>query len=146
MFKVMLRCSHSRRIIRTISCGWNRAAMSSPNQACCWPESDADQRERRGTVRLRLLPGMNSLIWPALYGAYHEIVNLSRMGQTPTERYTVVGPNCETGDRLGLDRLLPRCESGENILLDCQKGLRLRHELTLQPERAGKRDCHLVIW
>ena len=48
--------------------------------------------------------GMNSLIRPALYGAYHEIVNLSRVEEPATESVTVVGPICETGDRLGSDR------------------------------------------
>ena len=46
--------------------------------------------------------GMNSLIRPALYGAYHDIVNLTRLGKPATELVTVVGPICETGDRLGL--------------------------------------------
>lgn len=61
--------------------------------------------------------GMNSLIRPALYGAYHEIVNLSKIEQPPSETVTVVGPICETGDRLGTDRLLPPCEEGDVILI-----------------------------
>lgn len=61
--------------------------------------------------------GMNSLIRPALYGAYHEIVNLSRAGETPSDTVTIVGPICETGDRLGSDRLLPRTVEGDVILV-----------------------------
>ena len=61
--------------------------------------------------------GMNSLIRPALYGAYHEIVNLSRADQAPSETVTIVGPICETGDRLGSDRLLPPTEAGDVILI-----------------------------
>jgi bifunctional diaminopimelate decarboxylase / aspartate kinase len=61
--------------------------------------------------------GMNSLIRPALYGAYHEIVNLSRVDEPATEVVTVVGPICETGDRLGSDRLLPQCQEGDVILI-----------------------------
>jgi diaminopimelate decarboxylase/aspartate kinase len=61
--------------------------------------------------------GMNSLIRPALYGAYHEIVNLSRMEEPATESVTVVGPICETGDRLGSDRLLPPSEENDVILI-----------------------------
>jgi diaminopimelate decarboxylase/aspartate kinase len=61
--------------------------------------------------------GMNSLIRPALYGSYHEIVNLSRADQSPSETVTVVGPICETGDRLGSDRLLPPTEEGDVILI-----------------------------
>ena len=61
--------------------------------------------------------GMNSLIRPALYGAYHEIVNLTRAGEPATESVTVVGPICETGDRLGSDRLLPPSEENDVILI-----------------------------
>ena len=61
--------------------------------------------------------GMNSLIRPALYGSYHEIVNLSRIEQAPSETVTVVGPICETGDRLGSDRLLPPTTEGDVILI-----------------------------
>ena len=61
--------------------------------------------------------GMNSLIRPALYGAYHEIVNLTRAGEAPSETATIVGPICETGDRLGTDRLLPPSQEGDVILI-----------------------------
>ncbi len=61
--------------------------------------------------------GMNSLIRPALYGAYHEIVNLTKLSEAPRDTVTVVGPICETGDRLGTDRLLPRTEEGDVILI-----------------------------
>jgi diaminopimelate decarboxylase/aspartate kinase len=61
--------------------------------------------------------GMNSLIRPALYGAYHEIVNLSRLDEPATELVTVVGPICETGDRLGNDRLLPPSQENDVILI-----------------------------
>jgi len=36
--------------------------------------------------------GMNTLIRPALYGSYHEIVNLTRAGEAPSETATIVGP------------------------------------------------------
>ncbi len=61
--------------------------------------------------------GMNSLIRPALYGAYHEIVNLSRLHDAATEVVTIVGPVCETGDRLGSDRLMPVTEEGDVLLI-----------------------------
>jgi diaminopimelate decarboxylase/aspartate kinase len=61
--------------------------------------------------------GMNSLIRPALYGAYHEIINLSRADEAPSETVTVVGPICESGDRLGSDRLLPPTCEGDVILI-----------------------------
>jgi diaminopimelate decarboxylase/aspartate kinase len=61
--------------------------------------------------------GMNSLIRPALYGAYHEIANLSRWGDPATQVVTVVGPICESGDRLGADRLLPPCTEGDVLAI-----------------------------
>lgn len=61
--------------------------------------------------------GMNSLIRPALYGAYHEIVNLTRLDDRDTGVFDVVGPICETGDVLGHDRVLPRATREGDILL-----------------------------
>ena len=60
------------------------------------------QTKGKGDLQyLGVSTGMNSLIRPALYGAYHEIVNLTRAGEAPSETATIVGPICETGDRLG---------------------------------------------
>jgi diaminopimelate decarboxylase/aspartate kinase len=61
--------------------------------------------------------GMNSLIRPALYGAHHEIVNLSRLDDTATEICSVVGPICESGDLLGADRMLPPTREGDILLI-----------------------------
>jgi diaminopimelate decarboxylase/aspartate kinase len=61
--------------------------------------------------------GMNSLIRPALYGAYHEIVNLTKYEQSASETVTFVGPICETGDRLGYDRLVPPTVEGDVVLI-----------------------------
>ncbi|MFW5927463.1 MAG: hypothetical protein ACOCSR_05360, partial [Wenzhouxiangella sp.] len=61
--------------------------------------------------------GMNSLIRPALYGAWHEIVNLTRIDEAGDQVYNVVGPICETGDVLGLDRLLPESREGDVLLI-----------------------------
>jgi len=61
--------------------------------------------------------GMNSLIRPALYGAWHEIVNLSRLDEPATELVNVVGPICESADFLGHDRLLPPTREGDVLLI-----------------------------
>lgn len=51
--------------------------------------------------------GMNDLLRPALYQATHRIVRVCRGGAAAPEhggeRVDIVGPNCETGDFLGLD-------------------------------------------
>jgi diaminopimelate decarboxylase/aspartate kinase len=76
------------------------------------------QTKGKGDTRyVGIATGMNSLIRPALYGSYHEIVNLTRLGEQPTERVNVVGPICETGDTLGLDRLLPPTREGDVLLI-----------------------------
>ena len=61
--------------------------------------------------------GMNSLIRPALYGSHHEIVNLTRLEEPATETCNVVGPICESGDQLGVDRLLPPTREGDILLI-----------------------------
>ncbi|MFN2333867.1 MAG: bifunctional aspartate kinase/diaminopimelate decarboxylase, partial [Wenzhouxiangellaceae bacterium] len=76
------------------------------------------QLKGKGDIRyVGIATGMNSLIRPALYGAWHEIVNLSRLGQPGERVYNVVGPICETGDVLGLDRLMPECREGDLLLI-----------------------------
>jgi len=61
--------------------------------------------------------GINSLIRPALYDAYHEIVNLSRMNERASKSATVVGPICEAGDKLGINRLLPETQENDVFLI-----------------------------
>jgi diaminopimelate decarboxylase/aspartate kinase len=62
--------------------------------------------------------GMHTLIRPALYGAYHGIVNLSRLDQAgPWIDAEVVGPICETGDVLGHDRRLVAPTEGDVLLV-----------------------------
>ncbi len=76
------------------------------------------QTKRKGEVQyVGVATGMNSLIRPALYGAYHEIVNLTRLDGPATEVVNVVGPICESADVLGHDRLLPATEEGDVLLL-----------------------------
>jgi bifunctional diaminopimelate decarboxylase / aspartate kinase len=76
------------------------------------------QLKGKGAKRyLGIATGMNSLIRPALYGAYHEIVNLSRLDEPASELFDVVGPICETGDFLGHERRLPGSGEGDVLLI-----------------------------
>ncbi len=76
------------------------------------------QTKGKSEVRyLGVATGMNSLLRPTLYGAYHEIYNLTRIEDRATEVCNVVGPICETGDTLGLDRLLPPGREGDVLLI-----------------------------
>jgi len=60
---------------------------------------------------------MNDLMRPALYGAFHEIINLSPT-DSEKKNYDIVGPVCETGDFLGKDRLLSAEEGNILAVLD----------------------------
>jgi len=76
------------------------------------------QLKSKGEVRyVGVATGMNSLIRPALYGAFHEIVNFTRADEHPTELVNVVGPICESADVLGHDRLLPPTREGDVLLI-----------------------------
>lgn len=66
--------------------------------------------------------GMNSLLRPALYGAHHEIVNLSRLEEPAGPPVDIVGPICESGDVLGHDRPLPATTAEGDILLIATAG------------------------
>ncbi|MDP2166958.1 MAG: diaminopimelate decarboxylase [Thermodesulfovibrionales bacterium] len=58
--------------------------------------------------------GMNDLLRPSLYGAYHRIVPAVK-GRRKKSVQDVVGPICESGDFLAQDRELQRVHAGEYI-------------------------------
>jgi diaminopimelate decarboxylase len=60
--------------------------------------------------------GMNDLIRPTLYQAYHEIVPVTpRPGRKRV--VDVVGPVCETGDFFARDRALPELRTGDLVAI-----------------------------
>ncbi|PSQ95976.1 MAG: diaminopimelate decarboxylase [Bacteroidetes bacterium SW_9_63_38] len=94
------------------------------------------QTKEKGEVRyVGLDTGMNSLIRPALYGAYHDIANLSRLDESPSTIADVVGPICETGDVLGHNRHLPPTEPGDVLLVSTTGayGASMANEYNLRP-------------
>jgi diaminopimelate decarboxylase len=58
--------------------------------------------------------GMNDLIRPSLYEAYHEIIPVKKTNARKVN-VDVVGPICESGDFLGKNRPLPKLSKG-NLL------------------------------
>jgi bifunctional diaminopimelate decarboxylase / aspartate kinase len=76
------------------------------------------QLKGKGDVQyVGIATGMNSLIRPALYGAHHDIRNLTRLDEPMTTQVNVVGPICETADQLGSDRWLPQTHEGDVLLI-----------------------------
>ena len=59
--------------------------------------------------------GMTELLRPALYGAHHQIQNLS--STSPERTYDVVGPICESSDTFARDCQLPLTKRGDLIAL-----------------------------
>lgn len=55
--------------------------------------------------------GMNDLLRPALYDAYHQILPVVRKPRSKTATYDIVGPICESADFLGKQRKLPLLEA-----------------------------------
>jgi diaminopimelate decarboxylase/aspartate kinase len=88
-------------------------------------------KEKSGIKYVGIDCGMNSLIRPALYDAYHNIVNLSYPyrqhdantgdnGINETESVSIVGPICESADVFGINRQISICKENDVLLIaDC---------------------------
>jgi diaminopimelate decarboxylase len=61
--------------------------------------------------------GMNDLIRPALYQAYHEILPVVRDPQAQPGVVDIVGPVCETGDFFARDREIPAVKEGDLVAI-----------------------------
>lgn len=62
--------------------------------------------------------GMNDLIRPALYEAFHTILPLRKSQVTSRksqEKVDIVGPICESGDFLAKERLMPELKEGDYL-------------------------------
>ena len=75
-----------------------------------------------GVLRVGCDAGMNALLRPALYDAYHHVANLSRIGDAAEATFDIVGPVCETGDVLGHARRLPAATAPGDVLLIADAG------------------------
>ena len=74
--------------------------------------------DKKGDARRFLIidSGMNDLIRPALYDAYHTVTPIrERRADEPLVDYDVVGPVCETGDRFAVTRALPAQHPGDLV-------------------------------
>ena len=78
--------------------------------------------EKDGVHRVGADAGMNALMRPAIYEAYHGIHNLSRVDDADTRAFDVVGPICESGDVLGQRRPLATATAEGDVLLVADAG------------------------
>ena len=72
---------------------------------------------KKGTCKQFMIidAGMNDLVRPALYDAYHRIENLTSTKED--EVYDVVGPICESSDVFCKDRKIPSTQRGDIIAI-----------------------------
>src|SRR5690606_2757462 len=82
--------------------------------------------EKDGVLRIGCDAGMNALMRPTLYEAFHDIANLSRGGAaaatTATATFDVLGPICESGGGPGRGRKLPAATVKGDLLLEADAG------------------------
>ncbi len=58
-----------------------------------------------------------NLMRPAMYGAYHHITVMGKEDQPCDHKYDVVGSLCENNDKFAVDRMLPRIDRGDLLVL-----------------------------
>ncbi|MDD3902942.1 MAG: diaminopimelate decarboxylase [Sphaerochaeta sp.] len=60
---------------------------------------------------------MADLMRPALYGAYHHITVVDKQNQSFDHTYDVTGSLCENNDKFAVDRMLPKIEKDDVLVL-----------------------------
>jgi len=78
--------------------------------------------EKDGIRRVGLDAGMNALIRPALYDAWHDILNLSRLDAATDGEFDVVGPICESSDVFGRRVKLPAATAPGDAMVIADAG------------------------
>lgn len=78
--------------------------------------------EKDGVRRVGLDAGMNALIRPALYDAWHDIANLSRLDEARDLDFGVVGPICESSDVFAQRVKLPAATAPGDVMLIADAG------------------------
>ncbi|MBN6149464.1 bifunctional aspartate kinase/diaminopimelate decarboxylase [Xanthomonas sp. AmX2] len=78
--------------------------------------------DKDGVRRVGLDAGMNALVRPALYDAWHDVVNLSRLEHDADALFDVVGPICESSDVFGKRRRLPAGTAPDDVMLIADAG------------------------
>ena len=74
--------------------------------------------KRSGSKKFAIVDaGMNDLIRPALYQSYHEIVPVNEPSTSTQQKIDIVGPVCESGDFLALDREMPELHEGDLLAI-----------------------------
>ena len=57
------------------------------------------------------------LMRPAVYGAYHHITVMGKENEPCAYKYDVVGSLCENSDKFAIDRMLPKVDKGDLLVI-----------------------------
>ena len=60
---------------------------------------------------------MSNLMRPALYGAYHHITVMGKENALFDKKYDIVGSLCENNDKFAIDRILPKIDTGDIVVI-----------------------------
>ena len=58
-----------------------------------------------------------NLMRPAIYGAYHHITVMGKETEPCDHKYDVVGSLCENSDKFAIDRMLPKIDRGDLLVI-----------------------------
>lgn len=58
-----------------------------------------------------------NLMRPAMYGAYHHVTIMGKEDQPCDHKYDVVGSLCENNDKFAIDRMLPKIDMGDYVVI-----------------------------
>jgi len=58
-----------------------------------------------------------NLMRPAMYGAYHHITVMGKEDQPSDHMYDITGSLCENNDKFAVDRMLPKIDKGDILVL-----------------------------
>ena len=95
------------------------------------------KRNPDGRIFVGVDSGFSHLIRPAMYKAYHQIVNISNLNG-PEEIVDVVGNICESGDKFAEQRVLNQARVGDFLLIETAGayGYSMASNYNLQPKPA----------
>ena len=58
-----------------------------------------------------------NLMRPAMYGAYHHITVMGKENEPCDHKYDIVGSLCENNDKFAIDRMLPKIDIGDLLVI-----------------------------
>ena len=81
-----------------------------------------------------------NLMRPAIYGAYHHITVMGKEDQPCDHKYDITGSLCENNDKFAIDRMLPKIDIGDLLVIhDAPVRMDFPWDITTTEERRSRR-------